>query len=64
MIEIQRLHGCVLNPNDKVVNAIIKRIEKCNGHCPCVSEQNDDTLCPCINYRNTGECHCNLYVKR
>lgn len=63
MIQIQRLFGCVLNPKDSVVNAIIKRIEKCEGHCPCVPERNDDTICPCKHYRESGECHCQLYVK-
>lgn len=62
MVKIERIHGKVLNPNDKLVNAIFSRIEKCEGHCPCVKEQTDDTICPCKNYRETGECHCSLYV--
>jgi ferredoxin-thioredoxin reductase catalytic subunit len=62
MIEIKRLHGCILNPNDKVVNAILRRIDKCNGYCPCVAERSEETKCPCVNYRNTGECHCQLYI--
>jgi len=27
--------GWKLNPNEKIVNAILKRIEKCEGECPC-----------------------------
>ena len=29
--------GWQLNPNEKVVAAITKRIQKCNGECPCVN---------------------------
>lgn len=62
MVEIKRLHGCILNPNDKQLNAILKRIEKCGGYCPCVAERSMNTLCPCANYQSTGECHCRLYI--
>lgn len=27
--------GWKLNPNEKVVNAIIKGLNRCNGECPC-----------------------------
>ena len=37
MIQILRKEGWVLNPNDKVVNAILKRCEANNGECPCHS---------------------------
>lgn len=35
MIPILRKVGWDLNPNDKVVNAILKRCEANNGECPC-----------------------------
>ena len=43
MIEIHREEGWTLNPNDKVVNAILKRCEKNKGLCPCV---HDSENCP------------------
>lgn len=68
-MEIKRIQGYKLNDNDKVVNAIMKRVSKCNGECPCThtewNEQTpaEDKQCPCITYRNGDGCHCGLYVK-
>ena len=54
--------GWKLNPNEKVVNGILRGINKNNGECPC---QNDsqDKRCPCSNYRLHDKCCCTLYVK-
>lgn len=52
MIPILRLPGFQLNPNDKVVNAILKRCESNGGHCPC------------RHYREDNVCCCNLYIKQ
>lgn len=62
MIEILRKPGYVLNPKDKVVNSIIKMIEKNNGECPCHNDSYDKK-CPCSDYRDKGICHCGLYLK-
>lgn len=43
--------GWQLNPNGKVVNAIIKGINRCNGECPC------------SNYQLKDYCCCKLYIK-
>ena len=66
MIEILRKDGWELNPNDKIVNAILRRCEVNNGECPCVNpgETHEDRLCPCKEYRENDVCHCNLYVKK
>lgn len=55
MIEILRKDGWELNPNDKIVNAILRRCEVNNGECPCVNpgETHEDRLCPCKEYRET-----------
>lgn len=65
MVKILRKEGWELNPNDKVVNSIIKRCEACNGECPCHNpgETREDRLCPCKEYRENDICHCSLYVK-
>ena len=65
MIKIFRKEGWELNPNDKVVNAIIKRCEACDGECPCNNpgETREDRLCPCKEYLENDVCHCSLYVK-
>ena len=62
MIKILRKKGWILNPNDKIVNAILKRIELNNGECPCQNDSSDKH-CPCTDYRDKNLCHCNLYIK-
>lgn len=62
MIEILRKKGWKLNPNDKVVNAILRRCEKNGGDCPCINDA-EDKKCPCSNYREHDHCCCGLYVK-
>lgn len=54
--------GWQLNPNEKVVNAIIKGINRCNGECPCNNDA-EDKICPCSNYQLHDKCCCTLYVK-
>lgn len=53
MIEILRKEGWQLNPNDKILNAILKRIEVNHGECPCVNpgKTHEDRFCPCKEYR-------------
>jgi ferredoxin-thioredoxin reductase catalytic chain len=69
--------GFKLNPNEKVVEAIVKRIlenrEKLgHGYCPCrrVTGKVEDDLkiiCPCAYHKDEikmlGHCHCMLFVK-
>ena len=66
MTTILRKEGWKLNDSDKIVNAILKRVEKCNGECPCDNPglTYEDRLCPCKEYRENDICHCNLYVKK
>lgn len=63
MIQILRKEGWVLNPNDKVVNTILKRCEANNGECPSPNTS-EDKNCPCSDYREKDICHCGLYIKR
>ena len=66
MIQILRKEGWDLNPNDKIVNAILKRIEMNNGLCPCDNPGKllSDKVCPCKEYRENNVCHCTLYVRK
>lgn len=54
--------GWQLNPNKKVVNGIIKGINRCNGDCPCNNDA-EELHCPCSNYRLNNKCCCKLYLK-
>ena len=51
----------MLNPNEKIVNSIIKGINKNEGNCPCANDS-DEKQCPCSNYRTKDKCCCRLYV--
>lgn len=61
--KILRKPGWDLNPNDKVVNSVLARVEANDGHCPC-HNTGHDTMCPCSDYRENNVCHCTLYVKK
>lgn len=64
MIQVFRKQGWILNPSDKIVNAILKRCEVNNGECPCKHPENDGDLhCPCESYRLRDKCCCTLYIK-
>lgn len=65
MIAIRRKSGWILNPNDKIVNAILKRLEVTEGECPCCNpgETKEDRMCPCKEYLENDHCCCKLYLK-
>lgn len=57
--------GWMLNPNEKVVNAIIKGLNRTGGECPCANKYvgTVDAMCPCKCYREEDYCCCTLYIK-
>lgn len=61
-MEILRKEGWKLNDSDKVVNSILKALDRNNGLRPCHNDS-EDKHCPCSNYREKDKCCCNLYVK-
>ena len=63
MIHILKKEGFMLNPNNKVVNALLQMIERNEGKCPCSGNTSEDLHCPCSNYRLYDECTCGLYKK-
>ena len=63
MVKIYRKEGFDLNPNDKIVNSIFKRVENNNGECPCHNNSIDKKR-PCSDYRDNNICHCGLYIKK
>jgi len=70
-------NGFHLNPNDKVVDKLIKALidrEKEYGerYCPCrrikkEKKENNKIICPCVYHKEEinkdGHCHCYLFVK-
>lgn len=54
----------ILNPNKILRNKILERIKINEGHCPCIKEFSNDTICPCKEFREKRICHCSLYVAK
>ena len=55
-----------LSDNKKLVAEIKQKLKDSDGYCPCRLTQNEDTKCPCKEFREqteAGECHCGLYKK-
>lgn len=65
-MEYQIKEGWKLNPNNKVVEAITKALERNNGRCPCIHDTEDyegkSLMCPCTDYLLKDMCCCQLYV--
>ena len=57
-----RKPGWKINPDDKVVNGILRGLCRNNGECPC-HNTGAEKQCPCSDYRENDICHCNLYIK-
>lgn len=55
--------------NEKAIKGIAKRLIATNGVCPCYHEEwtektpLEDKLCLCKTFRDTGKCHCKLYLE-
>ena len=63
MVKILRKKGFILNPNDNIVNGLIKLIERNEGKCPCSGNDSTNINCPCSNYIEKDYCCCGLYKK-
>lgn len=67
MVKIFRKQGWRINDSDKLVNGILKMIEKNGGKCPCTHNTEDyegkDLHCPCTDYTIKDKCICKLYIQ-
>ena len=57
--------GIKVSEDKELVANIREKLIENGGFCPCRLEQNEDTKCPCKEFREqkSGECHCGLYIK-
>ena len=51
----------------KVIDqSLLEAVKDNDGYCLCTIDRNDDTKCPCKEFRESKEgteCHCGLYYK-
>lgn len=73
-----RDHDLVLNPDERVRNAVIRGLARNQlrygrRYCPCrirkgVPEEDATIVCPCVYHREEieaeGRCHCNLFFRK
>ncbi len=54
-----------VSEDKELVANIRAKLKENGGFCPCRLEQNEDTKCPCKDFREQGigECHCGLFLK-
>ncbi len=55
-----------VNTNKQLVTELRQKLKENGNYCPCSLIQNEDTKCPCKEFRETQElglCHCGLYEK-
>lgn len=55
-----------LSEDKELVAEIKKKLKESGGYCPCRLTKNEDTKCPCKEFREQtepGECHCGLFYK-
>lgn len=55
------------NPDTELANEIRRKLKENNGYCPCKIVRNEDTKCPCKEFREMKKgsvCHCGLYIMK
>lgn len=58
----------ILSSNPELVASIVKGLNRNEGkygkrYCPCKIDKIATNVCPCKEYRETGFCHCGLFIK-
>lgn len=56
----------IKNPDQNTYLEVTDAVKENGGYCPCMFEKNEDTRCPCREFREQqteGECHCGRFVK-
>lgn len=50
---------------EECINAGLERNKSVNGarYCPCKLDLVASNVCPCVELRTTGHCHCGLFIK-
>lgn len=65
LIKLNVKEGWQLNRDGRILNGILKGIERNNGHCPCHHpDRRGNDICPCTEYLEYDNCICQLYTKK
>ena len=60
------MYKTIINPDEDHVNLVRQKLKENEGYCPCAITKDEDTKCPCKDFRiniEEGECHCGLFIK-
>lgn len=50
-----------LNPDREYVMRIREVLLKKGGYCPCRTQKIPANICPCVEFVDTGICHCGMF---
>ena len=55
----------LLNDKNPKLNETLNKVKENEGYCPCAIEKNNDTKCPCKEFREgkQGICQCGVFIK-
>lgn len=55
----------LLNDKNPELDEILDKMKDNEGYCPCSLAKDQDTKCPCKEFRETqqGVCHCGAFIK-
>lgn len=56
----------IKNPDAAIYEEMTEAVKKNGGYCPCMFTKDEDTRCPCRDFREQtteGACHCGRFVK-
>lgn len=51
-----------LTNNKRLLETLRQGFKQNGGYCPCKLNRNDDNICPCTEFIETGVCHCGLFI--
>ena len=55
--------GYIENPVTEFVKGLKKRIKANSGYCLNKPKGSKDNKCPCLDFKETGNCECGLYIR-
>jgi len=66
-MEYARRIGAGINSDKEIVEIVTNGLDNNLAkfgvrYCPCRIEQRPNSVCPCLEFRETKHCHCGLFI--